>query len=412
MRRVPSPPRPDWRRTVESQGLAYAVDRDESGREVPYWDESAAYAFSTEEADELERVTEELHAMAVTAARRVLEDDRLYASLDLPPHAAGVLRRALDAAPTAGPAGGSLYGRFDFAYDGSGPPLLLEYNADTPAALVEAAVVQWHWLEDLHPDLDQANLLHERLVQAWRRLLPDHRGGPVHVAAGQSEPTEDWVTVAYLRDTVREAGFHDVGLRVEDIGWWQEGGRFVDLDRRPIDVCFAMYPWEWMLAERFGPLLDAPSARIRWIEPAWKTLLSSKTLLVALWQEFEGHPNLLPAWLDEPAPGSAAARRGYVAKPVYGWEGAGIRICAPGVEVSTPPAHTTGQAPVYQQFTDLPDFDGNHPVVGSWMIGEHASGLGVRESTSLITDSAARFVPHYLSAPRSTPEQISAWLSD
>jgi glutathionylspermidine synthase len=410
MRRVASAPRPGWRRTVEGQGLAYAVDRDESGRDLVYWDESAAYEFSPEEADELERVTEELHAMSLVAARRILDDERLLASLGLPDHAAGVLRRSLDAAPADGPAGGSLYGRFDLAHDGAGPPRLLEYNADTPAALVEAAVVQWHWLEDLHPDLDQANTLHERLVRAWPQLLPGHRGGRVHVAAGQGEPTEDWVTTAYLRDTLREAGFEDVGLRVEDIGWWQEGGRFVDLDDRPIDVCFAMYPWEWMLREPFGPLLDAPSARIRWIEPAWKALLSSKTLLVALWQEFEGHPNLLPARLDPPAAGSAEARRGWVSKPVYGWEGAGVRIDAPGVRVSTAPAHTTGQALVHQRYTPLPDFDGHHPVVGSWVVAGRAAGLGVRESTSPITDTAARFVPHYLSAPRSTPQQVSAWL--
>jgi glutathionylspermidine synthase len=36
-----------------------------------------------------------------------------------------------------------LYGRFDLAYRGDGPPKLLEYNADTPTALFEAAVVQW-----------------------------------------------------------------------------------------------------------------------------------------------------------------------------------------------------------------------------------------------------------------------------
>ena len=39
----------------------------------------------------------------------------------------------------------NLYGRFDLAYRGEGPPKLLEYNADTPTALFEAAVVQWDW---------------------------------------------------------------------------------------------------------------------------------------------------------------------------------------------------------------------------------------------------------------------------
>ena len=42
----------------------------------------------------------------------------------------------------------SLYGRFDFAYDGAGPAKLYEYNADTPTSIFETAVFQWLWLED------------------------------------------------------------------------------------------------------------------------------------------------------------------------------------------------------------------------------------------------------------------------
>jgi hypothetical protein len=50
-------------------------------------------------------------------------------------------------------------------------------------------------------------------------------------------------------------------------------------------------------------------------------------------------------------------------------------------------------------------------VLGCWVVGGHAAGLGVRESTSLITDASARFVPHYLDAPRSSDEQVRAWLA-
>jgi len=45
------------------------------------------------------------------------------------------------------------------------------------------------------------------------------------------------------------------------------------------------------------------------------------------------------------------------------------------------------------------------------MIGEHAAGLGIRESDGLVTDTNARFVPHFLNAPRSTPEQVAQWLA-
>jgi glutathionylspermidine synthase len=49
---------------------------------------------------------------------------------------------------------------------------------------------------------------------------------------------------------------------------------------------------------------------------------------------------------------------------------------------------------IYQQLAPLPNFDGYYPVLGSWIIGGEAAGLGIRESTTLVTDYRSRFVPH------------------
>ncbi|MDP8968411.1 MAG: glutathionylspermidine synthase family protein [Actinomycetota bacterium] len=38
--------------------------------------------------------------------------------------------------------------RFDVAYGHDGVPKLLEYNAETPTGLLEAAAVQWYWARD------------------------------------------------------------------------------------------------------------------------------------------------------------------------------------------------------------------------------------------------------------------------
>ncbi len=80
---------------------------------------------------------------------------------------------AIEAAWNAEPP--ALYGRFDVMWAGatSGhPPKLLEYNADTPTSLLEAAVIQWNWLEHQAPTLtgrtDQFNSLHERLIAKWK----------------------------------------------------------------------------------------------------------------------------------------------------------------------------------------------------------------------------------------------------
>ena len=403
MRRYPCRPREHWRRTVEEQGLTYAVDRAEDGQERPYWHEAAAYELSEAEVEYLEHVTEELHTMAIQAARRMVEDPDVMVRLGLPAAATQLI-----AAGLSHPDPVTLYGRFDLAFDGTGPAKLLEYNADTPAGLVEASVTQWHWLEDTMPHADQWNMLHERLVQAWSRYGHRFPGGVVHFAVGANEPNEDWATVAYLRDTAREAGLTDLGITMEGIGWDHDRRAFVDSENREIATCFKMYPWEWMLSEPFGRLILDGSAATCWIEPIWKTLLASKALLPVLWECFPGHENLLPAYFDGPG-----SMHRYVVKPMYGWEGAGIRVVADGALIaSRPDRHAAGQECVYQQFVDLPRFYGGYPVLGTWIVGGHAAGLGIRESDHLVTDTDARFVPHVMDAPRSTPEQVAAWLAE
>ena len=400
MRRVPSTPRPDAMRLVQAEGLSYATDRDASGADRPYWREDAAYEFGADEVDLLEAVTDELHTMAMAATRRMAHDETILRRLGLPPGCWPALRASLE-----DEGAWSLYGRFDLAYDGSGDLRLLEYNADTPAGLVEAAVSQWSWLEALHPELDQWNLLHERLVQTFSTHVPP--GVPMHFAVGADEPDEDWTTVAYLRDAATEAGVETLGITMESIGFDTVRRRFVDERGVDIALCFKMYPWEWMLAEQGGGYQSEPGARTRWVEPMHKVLTGSKALLPVLWQMYPGHPNLVPASFDAPA-----GLRDWVAKPVFGWEGAGIQVVRNGRTLTAPERHTAGQHLVYQQYVDLPVLDGHRPVMGCWVVGGHAAGLGIRESTSLITDASARFVPHYLQAPRSSDEQVRAWLAE
>ena len=38
--------------------------------------------------------------------------------------------------------------------------------------------------------------------------------------------------------------------------------------------------------------------------------------------------------------------------------------------------------------------DGNYAVIGSWLIDGESAGIGIRESTHVITDNMGRFVPH------------------
>ncbi|MCX5278652.1 glutathionylspermidine synthase family protein [Streptomyces sp. NBC_00198] len=386
-------PRPGWQQTVEEQGLVYPLTRHPDDSLRPYWDESAHYVFSLPEIEALEEVVEELHGMCLAAAAHIAERGRFAdLGIDDPRVAAAVAESWHRRAELP-----SVYGRFDLRYDGTGPAKLLEYNADTPTSLVEAASPQWFWMEDRFPGADQWNSLHERLVAAWKKqgaLLPP--GSPLHFAhSAADELGEDLMTVAYLKETAEQAGLATDWISMEEIGWDSLSGRFVDNRLRFIRSCFKLYPWEWLTADRFADhVLDTldnggGTGSTLWIEPAWKMLLSNKALLAILWELYPGHPNLLPAYLDGPR--ELARTNGYVAKPLLGREGEGVTIHEPGADPVV-----REEACCYQELAPLPSFDGNRVVLGAWVVEDAAAGLGIRESSGLITDEYARFLPHVI----------------
>jgi glutathionylspermidine synthase len=42
----------------------------------------------------------------------------------------------------------------------------------------------------------------------------------------------------------------------------------------------------------------------------------------------------------------------------------------------------------------LPNFSGQYPVLGSWVVGDAPCGLSIREDQNPITSNASRFIPH------------------
>lgn len=369
-------PRPDVVEKVERLGLTFhTLD----GK--PYWHEEAAYRFSAEEITELERATNQLHEMCLVAVEHVVET-RSFDRLGIPATAWEPIAKTWDSDPPA------IYGRFDLRFDGVGPPKLLEYNADTPTSLLEAAVVQWHWLQDVLPEADQFNSIWEGLVEKWHALKTEGyaKTGLIHFAC--MDAMEDLMTTAVMMDTAAEAGFDVQLLKMHEIGWDSLEHAFVDLEERRIETLFKLYPWEWLLDDPFAAMALKSFRKLDWIEPIWKMVLSNKGILAILWELFPGHLNLLPAYMDGPRDLSS-----YVRKPFLGREGANVQIH--GAAGSTLVDGPYGGPHVFQAFAPLPEFDGNHAVIGSWVIDGEARGIGVRESDGPITEDHARFVPHY-----------------
>lgn len=381
MRREPSPARPDFSEHAVEIGFRFAhIDGE------PYWDESARYVFSMREIeDDLEASAADVHALCLDLVARIVASEEMMRRLRVPRHAWDVIAESWARRDP------SLYGRFDFAYDGKGKPKLLEYNADTPTSLFESAVVQWGWLEQmiergrLPRGVDQFNSVHEKLIMRWRDIAAARF---LHLSC-MSASAEDAGTVAYLEDCARQAGLQTAAIDMGDIGLDEDV--FVDRSGREIELLFKLYPWEWMFADPFGQ--SAAVRRARFVEPPWKALLSNKGALALLWEMAPGHPNLLPCFFEDDPRATTLDGR-YARKPLYSREGANVALVEAGKTIMQSPGDYGREGCVRQALHMLPDFDGRHPVLGCWLVGDAPAGMGVREDASPITSNHSRFVPH------------------
>ncbi|MDO5529731.1 MAG: glutathionylspermidine synthase family protein [Paracoccus sp. (in: a-proteobacteria)] len=405
MKRISLPERPDWRARAAELGFTFA---DMGG--APYWDESSAYRFTLRQIeDDIEDPSTELHAMIREAVGRAAQSEEWLTRMAIPRPFWDFIAQSWRAGEP------ELYGRMDLSYDGTGPAKLLEYNADTPTSLYESASFQWLWLEEqqaagvLGPETDQFNAIHEALVARWAEITAE--GEDIHFAAFKENP-EDYATVEALAWAAREAGLGAHFTDLPQIGLTDQG-QLADSESRVIGTLFKLYPWEDMLRDEFAPQLQ-PSGT-RFIEPPWKALVSNKAILPLLWEMFPGHPNLLPAFREEdvadalsggsPAPSVARAfeaatdalSRGYVTKPIFSREGAGVTIYESGAETERAPDDDyTQHAMIVQALAKLPQMGGAYPVIGAWIVGERCAGMGVREDESPITHNLSRFKPHYI----------------
>ncbi|MCG8710395.1 glutathionylspermidine synthase family protein [Brenneria sp. 4F2] len=384
MKRIEITERPDWRAKADEFGFQFHTMYGQR-----YWCEEAYYQFTLAQIEELEDTTAELHQMCLQVVQKVVDSDELMSKFRIPKHTWEFVRQSWR---TNQP---SLYSRLDLAYDGQTPAKLLENNADTPTSLYEAAFFQWLWLEDqikagrLPQTADQYNSIQEKLIARFEDLKLNHGFSLLHFACCK-DTQEDRGTVQYLQDCGLEAGLPSEFLYIEEIGLGEKG-QFTDVENQVISNLFKLYPWEFMLREMFSTKLE--DAGVRWLEPAWKSIISNKALLPMLWSMFPDHPNLLPAYFAED---EHPALDNYVLKPLFSREGANIQIVENGKEIAAVDGPYGEEGKIIQQYHPLPKFGDSYTLIGSWLVNDQPCGIGMREDNELITQDLSRFYPHII----------------
>ncbi|WP_128892174.1 glutathionylspermidine synthase family protein [Erythrobacter sp. HKB08] len=384
MQRVSIEPRPNWQEIAKENGfLFHHVDGE------IYWDESAYWQFSLREVeDEIEDPSTELYALCMALVDEACGSQELMEKLAIPEDMRDIVAASWHDTDM------SLYGRFDFAYDGSGPAKMLEFNADTPTSIYETAFFQWGWLEDvvasgqLPESADQFNRLHEALIERFGQILT--KGSLLHLSAVETH-LEDRSTVLYLEDLAGQAGLETRFVGVDDIGI-DDAGNFVDAEGYRIGALFKLYPWEDMMRESFGK--KVAQSKTMFIEPAWKAILSNKAMLPLLWERHRGHRNLLPAYFADSPEALEMASGPHVFKPFFSREGADIALFD-GQEHHRGPEEGYGaEGGIIQGYAPIARHGNNHAVIGSWIVGDDAVAMSIREDASPITRDLARFLPH------------------
>ncbi|KAK8081973.1 glutathionylspermidine synthase [Apiospora saccharicola] len=469
MRRIQVEKRPNVTRLVQSQGLVYSFEPScplsssaaapAPDGEDPYWPDNRYYSFTSPEIALLEEAGQDVFAMCCEAADYlVAHPDIVTGQMAIP----AFCLQQIAASWNRAPAWGSVYGRFDICFGGLDhpdprlrTPKFYEFNADTPMSLVEAATIQWQWLEQTGHGHDQFNSLSERLVAAWRRnlglieenSLDGHKLGVVHFACSRGEASgEDAMNTTLLMATCEQAGYRAEPLFMDQIGRSRHDGRFYDHRGRHLDVVFKLYPWEWMVEQPFGEacfrdmgrnhnpslLLGDDNSYTRgggtvWIEAPYKMLWSNKGLFAVLWRLFRDDPRskwLLPTYFEGEAPASLTR---YARKPLLAREGADVTLHLDGEVLDNTPTGQYGkEGYVVQELAVLPGFrDGletglpqtseekekgegeseeldapvttYYPVLGLWFVDGEPAGMGIREDTRRITANKSWFIPHSIS---------------
>lgn len=387
MKRMTTTERPHWKESAENLGFKFHTIDGE-----PYWDESAYYQFTLEQIEnDIEAPTQEIHQMCMDMVDRVAKSEHLMTQLSIP-------AEFHDFISTSWKEGHPhLYGRMDFSYHPGSPAKLLELNYDTPTSIYEAAAFQWLWLEEkirtgeLSGGSDQFNSIDSALREAFYQMKATNNFDLPFYFSSTNHSEEDKGTVQYLMDIASQVGHEARFIGLEDIGL-NENRKFVDGDDNNIPFLFKLHAWEHIFKEGFGMWVEKSDTLF--IEPAWKSILSNKGILPMLWDAHKGHPNLLECFND-PDPGKKLPA-GWVRKPYYSREGSNVEMVDQAGKRIFVDGPYTDSPYIIQKYAPVPKFGDNFTLIGSWVVGDKACGIGIREDDSLITKDSSRFVPHII----------------
>lgn len=379
-------------RSLEQIGFQWHTDNDESKYVA-----DELVVISDAEAEAYYEAVNELYDMYAEAAQYVI-DNNLFFDLGIPFNLIDAIKKSWE-----NDVHWHLYGRFDLAGGVDGKPIkLIEFNADTPTALFETAILQWALLKHNNMDEErQFNNVYQAISDNFKRLItlfddPElfekYYDGWKILFSSISGNIEEEQTVRLLQQMAIDAGFATGFEPLGGVKFDDEG--IYDAHEAPYEYWFKLYPWEDIaieeseLATQLTTIMHNQKAII--LNPAYTLLFQSKGMMKILCDLFPDSPYLLKTSF-EPLKGVPC-----VEKRMFGREGANVRIIDASGNVTESNDGPYGNfKPIYQEYVEFPkDTNGNSYQAGVFFAYE-ACGLGFRRGGKIL-NNMSKFVGHVL----------------
>lgn len=370
----------DWH--MDSDGSSYVADE--------------LVLITQDEAEAYYEAVNELYDMYVEAAEYVVENN-LFFELGIPFNLVDAIKKSWE-----NDVHWHIYGRFDLAGGVGGEGIkLLEFNADTPTALFESALLQWALLKQNNLDeAKQFNDIYEGIKENFKRLitLGDDTSefeklydGWKILFSSVSGNAEEERTVRLLEQMAIDAGFNTGFEYLENVRFSEDG--IFDSEDNEYEYWFKLYPWEDIaieeseLATLLTSIMQNQKAII--LNPAYTLLFQSKGMLKILYDLFPDSPYLLKTSFER-LDGIKC-----VEKPVFGREGANIKILdEKGSIITQNGGDYDNYKKVYQEYVKLSN-DGTYSYQAGVFFAYEGCGMAFRRGGDIL-DNMSKFVGHMI----------------
>lgn len=296
MKRVSVDPRTDADQKARRTGVVTIERRLPNGKVNKTWDESSAYIISRKEVDDLLEAVNPVIRMGREAVDFLLDGD--WGTLGIPLQMFESLRDSFDSQEL------EFITRYDFAYLGNGQLKLVGIEADSPRSLIETAHTQRAWLFDKFRarinahKVTQLNSIPELSIEAFRRLREISRFNSMHFASSSYDKTEDLLIANFMKGLAETAGWATRNTRIKDLHWDIKQSAWKDTENNYITALFKQYPWEMLLRQNISKDLFENNNLEMILEPSWKTILSNRAILPAMYELYPKSEILSPAFLN------------------------------------------------------------------------------------------------------------------